>query len=131
MAIRFNRKTEETWKIMFPNQKNIDKNYRKRKGRVMFPTSHDITEESLDNCLIVLEKLLKSGNNVFIIDIGNESDFDDLDFEYSLDYLLRLVKIIEMEQSCYKTQKVNGRIRKVLYYYFIHHISFLESSNNG
>ena len=32
----------------------------------MFPTSHDITAESLVNCLIVLEKLLDAGNEVLI-----------------------------------------------------------------
>ncbi len=66
MAIRFNRKTEETWKIMEPNQKYIDKGYHKRQGRVMFPTSHDITRESLDNCLTVLRKLLESQNEILI-----------------------------------------------------------------
>ncbi|TFG25569.1 MAG: hypothetical protein EU529_00730 [Promethearchaeota archaeon] len=66
MAIRFNRKTNESWNEMVPNQKAIEKGYMKRKGRVMFPSSHDITEESLDNCLVVLEKLFKSGNNVLI-----------------------------------------------------------------
>lgn len=66
MALRFNRKTEETWKIMEPNQKYIDKGYRKRQGRVMFPTSHDITKESLENCLTVLKKLLESGNEILI-----------------------------------------------------------------
>lgn len=66
MAIRFNRKTEDSWKIMIPNQKSIDKGYKKRKGRVMFPSSHDLTEESVDNCLVVLEKLLKSRNMILI-----------------------------------------------------------------
>ena len=66
MAIRFKRKTGDTWKDMVANQKAIDKGYNKRNGRVMFPTSHDITEESIDNCLIILEKLFKSGNNVLI-----------------------------------------------------------------
>ena len=66
MAIRFKRKTSESWKFMVPNQKNIDKSYKKRKGRVMFPTSHDITEESLSGCFIVLKKLLRSGNDVLI-----------------------------------------------------------------
>ena len=32
----------------------------------MFPTSHDITNESLSGCLIVLEKLLNSGNEILI-----------------------------------------------------------------
>jgi len=66
MAIRFKRKTEKNWKIMEPNQKIIDKGYAKRKGRVMFPTSHDITEESLERCLIVLKKLLDAKNEVLI-----------------------------------------------------------------
>jgi len=66
MAVRFNRKTEDTWKIMIPNQKTINKGYNKRKGRIMFPTSHDITSESLEGCLIILRKLFKAGNSVLI-----------------------------------------------------------------
>ncbi|MFX0073726.1 MAG: hypothetical protein ACFFAO_21820 [Candidatus Hermodarchaeota archaeon] len=66
IAIRFKRKTEDTWKIMDPNTKNIKKNYGKRNGRVMFPTSHDITKESLNGCLIVLNKLIKAKNKILI-----------------------------------------------------------------
>ncbi len=66
MAIRFGRKTEDTWKIMVPNEKIIGKSYKKRTGRIMFPTSHDITPQSLENCLIVLEKLIDAENDVLI-----------------------------------------------------------------
>ncbi len=66
MAIRFKRKTEKTWRIMVPNYKNIRKGYRKRTGRIMFPTSHDITLKSLDHCRLVLRKLLQAKNNVLI-----------------------------------------------------------------
>jgi len=66
MAVRFKRKTEKSWKIMEPNQKTIKKGYSKRKGRIMFPTSHDITPESLNGCLIVLKKLLDADNEVLI-----------------------------------------------------------------
>ena len=66
MAIRFKRKSKDNWKIMEPNQKAIDKKYLKRKGRIMFPTSHDITTESMNDCLIVLNKLLISENTVLI-----------------------------------------------------------------
>ena len=66
MAVRFNRKTENNWKIMEPNQNAIEKGYSKRKGRIMFPTSHDITPGSLSGCLIVLKKLLDSNNEVLI-----------------------------------------------------------------
>ena len=66
MAIRFNRKTEQNWKVMEPNPRAIEKGYSKRRGRVMFPTSHDITMESLNGCLIVLKKLIDSGNEILI-----------------------------------------------------------------
>lgn len=52
MAIRFKRKTENTWKVIEPNTKYIKKSYRKRNGRVMFPTSHDITIESFSGFFI-------------------------------------------------------------------------------
>lgn len=66
MAIRFKRKTDGDWKVMIPNQKAIEKGYAKRKGRIMFPTSHDITVESLDGCLSVLKKLLDSDNEILV-----------------------------------------------------------------
>lgn len=67
MALRFGRiQNEEEWKEMKPNMKAINKNYKKRKGMIMFPTSHDITLESVDNYIIVLKKLLKVRNNVLI-----------------------------------------------------------------
>ena len=66
MAIRFKRKTEGTWKFMETNHKAIGKGYSKRKGRIMFPTSHDITMESLKGCLHVLKKLLDADNEILI-----------------------------------------------------------------
>lgn len=66
MAIRFGRKTEETWKNMEINENAVNKIYGKRKGRIMFPTSHDITPLVLEPCMKVLKKLLVSGNEVLI-----------------------------------------------------------------
>lgn len=67
MAFRFKRIGRyEDWEIMTPNIDAINKGYRKRKGRIMFPTSHDITKETKDNCLQVLYKLLVAGNQVLI-----------------------------------------------------------------
>jgi DNA repair photolyase len=66
MAIRFKRKTEESWKEMEINQKAINKGYRKRKGRIMFPSSHDITVDILVECVKVLRKILSAGNQVLI-----------------------------------------------------------------
>ncbi|MEX2756970.1 MAG: hypothetical protein Q6365_016430 [Candidatus Sigynarchaeota archaeon] len=68
MAIRFKRKTEATWKIMAIRQHDVDKNYVKRKGRIMFPTSHDILPEEpyFSACMTVLRKLLEAGNDVLV-----------------------------------------------------------------
>ena len=66
MAIRFKRKTEKTWKIMELNKEKLFRNFKKRKGRVMFPTSHDITPEFKEECFLVLKKLLDAGNSVLI-----------------------------------------------------------------
>jgi DNA repair photolyase len=73
MAKRFGRvENREEWKTMEPVRKKIKKGYRKVENEdpnlydIMFPTSHDITLESVYNCLIVLKKLLKSKNTVLI-----------------------------------------------------------------
>ena len=46
----------------------VQKRYRKRAGRVMFPTTHDLVPdpELLEPCLTVLQKLLASGNEVLV-----------------------------------------------------------------
>jgi len=66
MAIRFKRRTEENWKLMMMDPAKVSKNYRKRKGRIMFPTSHDLTCEYLNFTMKVLQKMLKSKNEVLI-----------------------------------------------------------------
>lgn len=47
---------------------DVDKGYRKRKGRIMFPTSHDIPEKSEIKraCFTVLNKLLLSENDILV-----------------------------------------------------------------
>ncbi|WFB36788.1 radical SAM protein [Kiritimatiellota bacterium B12222] len=68
MAIRFGRKTPSNWnKKPDLNEKAIGKGYRKREGRIMYPTSHDITPRNIEEYLTVLLKLLESGNEVLIV----------------------------------------------------------------
>jgi len=43
------------------------KRFGKRKGTVMFPTTHDITPGNLEHCLPVLRRLLEAGNKVLIV----------------------------------------------------------------
>lgn len=68
MAVRFKKCTAEQWAqpVIHPAQVHLKK-YRKREGVVMFPSTHDITLHNIDECLVVLKKLLLAGNNVLIV----------------------------------------------------------------
>ena len=67
MAIRFGRSSPKSWAEPIINKNAVDKNYRKKNGTTMFPTTHDITEDNLDSCLVVLNKMLLAGNNLLIV----------------------------------------------------------------
>ena len=47
--------------------KEVSKRRMKCKGRIMFPTTHDITPQFLDECVTVLRKLLAAKNEVLIV----------------------------------------------------------------
>jgi len=68
MAKRFGRRTERTWKTMKVNIGALGKNRRRLKGRVMFPSSHDILDipQIKEACFRVLMDLLESGNEVLV-----------------------------------------------------------------
>ena len=67
-ALRFKRiALSEEWKDMTINKSALQKNYGKRKGTIMFPTSHDITPKIIEPTIAVLRKLLESGNQVLIV----------------------------------------------------------------
>ena len=67
MAIRFKQATAAEW----PNERirmhDVNRKHRRYPGRVMFPSSHDITPTNLNACMTVLEKLLAAGNDVLIV----------------------------------------------------------------
>ena len=69
MAKRFGRiRNGDTWENMTIRQEVVRKNYKKRPGRVMFPSTHDIFNISpfKEACFAVLRKLLESGNDLLI-----------------------------------------------------------------
>ena len=66
MAIRFNRKSKDNWKDMELNDRACSHNFKKRKGRIMFPSSHDIVPKFKEECFQVLNKLICAGNSVLI-----------------------------------------------------------------
>lgn len=85
MAERFKRCSnlmEWTNQVQIDNTK-VQKNYRKRNGRIMFPTSHDIYTSNLIPCLDVLDKLLKSGNEVLITTKPEEYCIREICSEFS------------------------------------------------
>lgn len=67
MAIRFKQVTASQWPIERIRQHDVLKRHKKYAGRVMFPSSHDITPTNLDACLTVLKKLLDAGNKVLVV----------------------------------------------------------------
>jgi len=67
MAVRFKQVRLEDWKDEKVRQRDVDKSYGYKEGRIMFPSSHDITEDNFKACYTVLEKLLEAGNEVLVV----------------------------------------------------------------
>ncbi|MCD6181515.1 MAG: hypothetical protein J7K89_03940 [Candidatus Cloacimonetes bacterium] len=67
MAIRFKRKTPDTWKIEEVRNNQTEKNFSKKSGSFMFPSSHDIHPDHLKENIRFLRKLLSSGNHILIV----------------------------------------------------------------
>lgn len=67
MTIRHKHNTKENWRIEIVNQAKLKKGFRKYDGRIMFPSSHDITPEQLYDCMTFLGHMLKVGNQVLIV----------------------------------------------------------------
>jgi DNA repair photolyase len=59
---------QDNGKAFWQMQGAVDRKYRKYNGRVMFPSTHDITddEQVKEACLTVICKLLESGNEVLV-----------------------------------------------------------------
>jgi len=63
------------WQTVKPNEwtnekileKQVNKSRGLKKGVTMFPTTHDITPNTLDACMTVMYKLLKAGNQLLIV----------------------------------------------------------------
>ncbi|NQT12908.1 MAG: hypothetical protein HQ582_09165 [Planctomycetes bacterium] len=64
---RFGRISAEDWPTMQVRPHDVRKPRKKHDGRVMFPSTHDITPKVLVACTTVLEKLLVAGNDVLIV----------------------------------------------------------------
>ena len=67
MSIRYNRSTLETWKDEVVRPHDLHKSIKKCDARVMYPSSHDIRPEHLQENLGFLQHILDAGNEVLIV----------------------------------------------------------------
>jgi hypothetical protein len=70
MAMRCGRiRSDDAWGTSYLRLRcdEVHRGRRKCEGRVMFPTTHDITPRFLDECVTVLRKLLDTGNEVLVV----------------------------------------------------------------
>jgi len=67
MTIQHKHNTKEDWKNEIVNQGKLKKGFRKHDGLIMFPSSHDITPDHLNECMTFLYHILEPGNNVLIV----------------------------------------------------------------
>lgn len=66
MAIRFKRKTADTW----ANEEPVDmsgKSYSKKSGDIMVPSSHDITPGNIGTAMGVFRNLIDNGNTLLVV----------------------------------------------------------------
>ena len=66
-AIRFKRKTPATWCDEEINRDVLRKGFGKRTGRVMLPTTHDLTDATIEHVGTVARRLLDAGNELLIV----------------------------------------------------------------
>jgi len=68
MAVRFKRTTAIDWsKPVLMNNTALKETPRKLKGRIMFPTTHDITRNNLSVVCVYLVDWLRKGNEFLIV----------------------------------------------------------------
>ena len=66
-AVQMGVRTPETWQNEVISRKAMTKVHTERNGRIMFPTTHDITPNTLAACSIYLERMLNAVNAVLIV----------------------------------------------------------------
>lgn len=67
LAVRFRRRAPGDWTREELHHDAATRRYGKRSGRVMFPTTHDITEANVEVCADAIERLLLAGNEVLVV----------------------------------------------------------------
>lgn len=66
-AERYGRIAPADWETMRVRPHDVRKRHKRYDGRVMFPTTHDITPAVLDDCITVIGNLLEARNELLIV----------------------------------------------------------------
>jgi len=66
MAIRFKRKTSDSWSDEQPVSL-VGKSFGKKEGAIMIPSSHDITPGNIEVAIQVMDKLVANGNELLLV----------------------------------------------------------------
>jgi len=77
-AARFGRKDATDWATEEVQPNLRSKNFGKRRGTVMFPTTHDITPDNLIHTGEILGRLLAAGNDVLVVSKPHLSTITEL-----------------------------------------------------
>ena len=67
MAIRFKRKTIDSWKDEEINWRAFDRTITHKDGYIMFPSTHDITPNNITLAVEYIRKILQQNNTVLIV----------------------------------------------------------------
>lgn len=67
MCVRHKKTTVDNWETPILDKNRLNKGLVKRKKTIMFPTTHDIHPENLNDSIAFLKRLLKPGNKVLIV----------------------------------------------------------------
>lgn len=67
MAVRFGRATSETWRDERVMPAKVAKRWRRVEGRIMFPTTHDLTPGLIAPATTALRSMLEPGNDVLVV----------------------------------------------------------------
>jgi len=65
MALRFKRKTTDDWTMPVRNKKCLTTG--KVNGRTMFPSTHDITPDTIEDSIKYLRNMFEQGNEILIV----------------------------------------------------------------
>lgn len=68
MSVRYKQSTKDNWETARIRQADVNRKKCKYKNTViMFPSSHDITPNNINEAVIVLRKILEANNDVLIV----------------------------------------------------------------